>query len=412
MKKILFSMLAMLAVASTAFGIGDNAITVSDITLSNSGNPSALLVNINLTEKSSAKGMAFSIDLPAGVVFVTEGEKPVCHTGSMWGVPPTLNLKSSSSLTLTCASSDYIKGSKGLLYAFKIKATSPSSFTDGQTLIGGRIYDVSASISGAPVNLSKSNFNITITSCDVVLDENSPFAPETTGDDKVKILVKRTLTKDQWSTICLPFAIKSVDFASKFGTGVKLATFDSYSSDDNFETMSINFVELKTEGNLTTGDVFLIKPSIDVTQFTYNAKVTRTSAPTKLYDVEEYDEDEGDNVEVEKGKFIGTYVADIYVPENDMFISDNSFYYSIGTSKIKGFRGYFWFKDKLKNTSAARAFISIGGDDATNIQAAKFSMIENGKVYTVSGQYVGENIDIKRLPKGVYIVDGVKVVNE
>ena len=39
-------------------------------------------------------------------------------------------------------------------------------------------------------------------------------------------------------------------------------------------------------------------------------------------------------------------------------------------------------------------------------------MIENGKVYTVSGQYVGENIDIKRLPKGVYIVDGVKVVNE
>lgn len=407
MKKILFSMLAMLTVASTAFGIGDNAITVSDITLSNSGNPSALLVNINLTEKSSAKGMDFSIDLPAGVEFVTGSNgKPVYQTGSMWGVQPTLNLSESKrSLTVACASSESITGSKGLLYAFKVKKTGTVSE------LTGSIHNVSASIKGSLVYLDGSDFNITLTSCDVVLDENSPFAPETTGDDIVNILVKRTLTKDQWSTICLPFAIKSDDFASRFGTGVKLATFDSYSSDDNFETMSINFVE-KTEGNLTTGDVFLIKPSIDVTQFTYNAKVTKTSAPTKLYDVEEYDEDEGDKVKVEKGKFIGTYVADIYVPENDMFISDNSFYYSIGTSKIKGFRGYFWFKDKLKDTSAARAFISIGGDDATNIQAAKFSMIENGKVYTVSGQYVGENIDIKRLPKGVYIVDGVKVVNE
>lgn len=399
MKKILFSMLAMLTVASTAFGIGDNAITVSDITLSNSGNPSALLVNINLTEKSSAKGMAFSIDLPAGVEFVTEGEKPVCHTGSMWGVPPTLNLKSSSSLTLTCASSDYIKGSKGLLYAFKIKATSPSSFTNGQTLIGGRIYDVSASISGAPVNLSKSNFNITITSCDVVLDENSPFAPEKTPSNvsNVNILVKRTLTANQWSTICLPFTISENDLEDIFGEGVQLAEFDSYSSDDEFETMSVNFNsytdDLKAKG------VYLIKTSQNITQITYSGRVIRNDA----YTVESEEED---------GKFIGTYVADTYVPRDDMFISDNSFYYSIGTSKIKGFRGYFDFDDKLKDTSAARAFISIGGDDAANIQAAKFSMIENGKVYTVSGQYVGENIDIKRLPKGVYIVDGVKVVNE
>ena len=396
MKKILFSMLAMLTVASTAFGIGDNAITVSNITLSNSGNPSALLVNINLTEKSSAKGMEFSIDLPAGVEFVTEGEKPVCHTGSMWGVPPTLNLKSSSSLTLTCASSDYIKGSKGLLYAFKIKATSPSSFTDGQTLTGGRIYDVSASISGAPVNLSGSKFKITITSCDVVLDENSPFDHEITPSN-VNILVKRTLTANQWSTICLPFTISEKDLEDIFGEGVQLAEFDSYSSDDEFETMSVNFNsytdDLKAKG------VYLIKTSQNITQIKYSGRVIRNDA----YTVEN---------EEENGKFIGTYVADTYVPRDDMFISDNSFYYSIGTSKIKGFRGYFDFDDKLKDTSAARAFISIGGEDATNIQAAKFSMIENGKVYTVSGQYVGENIDIKRLPKGVYIVDGVKVVNE
>ena len=369
MKKILFSMLAMLTVASTAFGIGDNAITVSNITLSNSGNPSALLVNINLTEKSSAKGMEFSIDLPAGVVFVTEGEKPVCHTGSMWGVPPTLNL---------------------------IKATSPSSFTDGQTLTGGHIYGVSASINGAPVNLSESNFNITITSCDVVLDENSPFAPEKTPSN-VNILVKRTLTANQWSTICLPFTISEKDLEDIFGEGVQLAEFDSYSSDDEFETMSVNFNsytdDLKAKG------VYLIKTSQNITQIKYSGRVIRNDA----YTVEN---------EEENGKFIGTYVADTYVPRDDMFISDNSFYYSIGTSKIKGFRGYFDFDDKLKDTSAARAFISIGGEDATNIQAAKFSMIENGKVYTVSGQYVGENIDIKRLPKGVYIVDGVKVVNE
>lgn len=407
MKKILFSMLAMLTVASTAFGIGDNAITVSNITLSNSGNPSALLVNINLTEKSSAKGMEFSIDLPAGVVFVTEGEKPVCHTGSMWGVPPTLNLKSSSSLTLTCASSDYIKGSKGLLYAFKIKATSPSSFTDGQTLTGGHIYGVSASINGAPVNLSESNFNITITSCDVVLDENSPFAPESTSGD-VSILVKRTIKAGDWSTFCLPFNIDWVTFKSIFGANVQLAEFADYRSEDEFETMSINFIPTDTEDEygFVGNWPYLIKTSKNLESFEITETIEVEDDVLATWDVG------SGNKKKPYGKFIGTYVADIYVPENDMFISDNSFYYSRGTSKIKGFRGYFWFYDKLKDTSAARAFISIGGDDATNIQAAKFSMIENGKVYTVSGQYVGENIDIKRLPKGVYIVDGVKVVNE
>ena len=403
MKKILFSMLAMLAVASTAFGIGDNAITVSDITLSNSGNPSALLVNINLTEKSSAKGMDFSIDLPAGVEFVTGSNgKPVYQTGSMWGVQPTLNLSESKrSLTVACASSESITGSKGLLYAFKVKKTGTVSE------LTGSIHNVSASIKGSLVYLDGSDFNITLTSCDVVLDENSPFAPESTSGD-VSILVKRTIKAGDWSTFCLPFDIDWETFKTIFGANVQLAEFVNYSSEDEFETMSINFKPTDTEDKygFVGNWPYLIKTSKNLESF----EITKTIEVED--DVLATWDDVSGNKKKTYGKFIGTYVADIYVPENDMFISDNSFYYSRGTSKIKGFRGYFWFYDKLKDTSAARAFISIGGDDATNIQAAKFSMIENGKVYTVSGQYVGENIDIKRLPKGVYIVDGVKVVNE
>ena len=37
---------------------------------------------------------------------------------------------------------------------------------------------------------------------------------------------------------------------------------------------------------------------------------------------------------------------------------------------------------------------------------------KTGKVYSVSGQYMGENVDLKSLPKGIYIVDGNKVVNK
>ena len=404
MKKIFISMLAMLAFSSTAFG--DNLITVNDFTVS-SVSKTALVVNINLDEKSSAKSMLFTLSLPAGLEFVTSEGKPVYKSGSMFDVKPTLNIEEGK-LKVAIASSDYIQGSKGMLIAFQIQPSSSFSASKGDVLTGGAVTDVSASIKGSLVDLDDDGFKVTVTDC-IVLDENSPFDPETTTA-KVNILVKRTIKKDQWSTICLPFSIPSASLESVFGAGVKLAEFSGYTYDENLETISVDFTT--STGALSYSKVFLIKTPQDITQFEVNAKVNSTSASSVEYKALEWDDDEGDDVLVKKGEFIGTYVADTYVPGDDLFISGNQFYYSTGKTKIKGFRGYFWFKDKLKSNSTARAFFNIDGEGTTKIQNAQISKNETGKVYSISGRYMGENVNMKSLPKGVYVVDGVKIINK
>ena len=37
-------------------------------------------------------------------------------------------------------------------------------------------------------------------------------------------------------------------------------------------------------------------------------------------------------------------------------------------------------------------------------------MKRKSDVYTIQGQYVGHDVDMKKLPSGIYIIDGKKMV--
>ena len=99
------------------------------------------------------------------------------------------------------------------------------------------------------------------------------------------------------------------------------------------------------------------------------------------------------------------------IPSNNLFISDDKFYYSTGKTKEKAFRGYFNVKELL-NPSNARIILNINGNDgeSTKIDARTMEAIETGKVYNMAGQCVGEGEDLNRLPKGIYIVNGKKII--
>ena len=80
---------------------------------------------------------------------------------------------------------------------------------------------------------------------------------------------------------------------------------------------------------------------------------------------------------------------------------------------MKGYRAYFEFQNIIKNPTSAstRAFINFG-DGTTGIRNAKLEGEETGKVFSMTGQYMGERESLKSLPKGVYIIDGKKVINK
>jgi len=50
----------------------------------------------------------------------------------------------------------------------------------------------------------------------------------------------------------------------------------------------------------------------------------------------------------------------------------------------------------------------VDGDPAS-VYGVPF-VLQSGNVYTIQGQYVGHGVDMEQLPKGVYIVDGKKVL--
>ena len=237
-------------------------------------------------------------------------------------------------------------------------------------------------------------------------------------------IVTRTLKAGNWSTICLPFAMTTDEMEKAFGDNVALADFVNYETneveadDDPITNITVNF------SNVTSGieanHPYIIKTSKNVENFTVSGK---TLSPDEEGSVKEYTE----RIKVGKvwidyvyGSFKGTlhngvdikpYVdAETSETMYPLFLSGNKFWYaSESTKPLKGFRGYFVFLDKLDDIASANIGIMID-NEADYIEGISTSQVANGAVYTISGMYVGKDIDLNKLPSGIYIVNNKKVV--
>ena len=242
----------------------------------------------------------------------------------------------------------------------------------------------------------------------VILDETSTTMPVAATD--VIAVVKRTIKANEWSTICLPFAMTEEQCKEAFGQGVKIADFkgteSEYDDDDNVVGIKANFQSVTS---MEDNHPYIIKVEENVTEFTINGV--------------DIDPDEGACIEFDNGKtgarrvvysgFYCTYVANTTLDEFTLFLNDNKFYYSAGKTKMKAFRAFFEFYDILTdvedNAGAKIAFL-VDNTPASIEGLATNGTISNGAVYTVGGQLIGRNVDERQLKKGVYIRDGKKFV--
>ena len=238
----------------------------------------------------------------------------------------------------------------------------------------------------------------------IVLNENSTTAPAA-SDGAVDVLVNRTIYANQWSTICLPFAMTAEQIAAAFGSEVtvELGDFKGYTvtEDDNEDVVgiTINFDEATA---IEANHPYIIKVSAPVTQFTVDGV---TIAPS-------------DNPRVSFGTnkkpkdFIGTFVADYdfynaakYTP---LFLSGNKIYYATeNTQHIMAFRAFFDFVDELSDigSSASRVTMSFN-DEATGIAERNARLDGDGsdRTYTLQG------LPVSTPRKGLYIREGKKVI--
>ena len=236
-----------------------------------------------------------------------------------------------------------------------------------------------------------------------VLDENSTTVPASAAN--VDVRVKRTINANEWSTICLPFAMTEPQVKEAFGDDVQLADFagaeSEYDESDNVVTITANFTDVQ---QVEANRPYIIKVSTAITEFTVDGVDIAPSDELSV-DRDELKEKIGGRWYYFYNSFIGTYIANTEVPENGLFLNGNKFWYSTGLTKMKAFRAYFDFIDILTEVADASGVkIWVDYDDATGIEDLNADLNLNNAIYNMAGQRVGKDY------KGIVIENGKKVI--
>ena len=412
MKKKIFTLLALFACVLSASAQTTSTLAVKDAYVL-SGGTGTINLELNNPDETYV-GYSFTLTLPAGIVpqiemkdlldAETETTKPTEVVKADMGTRHAATHALRTNITVNgdgtrtigfvvlSGSSDIIKDKSGVLMQIYVETTLAASSTP----LAGKISNAKFSNGVSDAEPADVDFNIIVTD-KVILDEESTVLPvEQTGVD---VLVKRTIKKDVWNTICLPFAMTKSQYESAFGSGVKIAQLATTNgiTNDGAGNYKIKFNDLKGK-DMVANTPYLIKPATDCSEFTVaSVNVAPVETPKRVCN--ELDEDS--EIIGTLGTMFGTLKSGIVIPKDYLFLSDNKFYYSTGATTIKGFRAYIQIKG-FTSSSSAPEFVVDG--ETTNIEGLQI-ITDDGQLYNLKGQKVDNPTQ-----KGVYIQNGKKVV--
>lgn len=412
MKRLFLSLLTILAFGSVCA----DEVTISDVQIMQ-GKSGNMEVQLKIDTDTYYRELQFDLYLPENIIVESVTEDGVTQPAGVAGEAASKHTLSSNyiqedepqSVRYTLINTKGVAITEGVVVI--IPLTSSETLKVGDKLTAS-IKNVVLS-TGAPgdtheqIEYKEIPFNIEIIEDRITLDENSTEVPGTYTNQNVKVL--RTINANEWSTICLPFAMTADQVKDAFGEDVLFADFTGYeatSDGSNVTAINVKFNSLNaTSEGLIANHPCLIKVSKAVTEFIVNG-------------VDVVPEDNPTIAAVERTKkqwseLIGNYTAEKVLGEDGcvLFLSGGKFYYTNGKSKMKAYRAYFDFYDELEDkTVGASAKIGFSVDDVTDgIDGLRTSIPAEG-IYDLSGRKIKvEGDDLSRLPKGVYIVDGKKV---
>ena len=215
-----------------------------------------------------------------------------------------------------------------------------------------------------------------------VIDEGEAFVSPKQDMHDVAVRLNRTLTSGHWNTFAVPFDIES--------ESLKDAQIAKFTGKMEGSTMIFENGQTRIEA----GTPYLVKWEVkNPTYESVTLKATKAqtvSSADKLY------------------SFVATYgPAILALDKTERCLgSDGNLYYPTGAegqaNRLKGLRAYY----RVPATAGTKiAFF----DETTGIALPKEqSQPCQFKVYNLNGQYLGNSLN--GLPKGLYIVNGRKVI--
>lgn len=193
-----------------------------------------------------------------------------------------------------------------------------------------------------------------------------------------------------WNPIILPFAVSADELQTKLGDGYEVAAFNGDEMDEN-GNVTLKFT--KQEAMEANTPYLLYAPNAISTELAFDG--------VQIVDVTNAGEVSGTNF-----TFVGNYkkyakgespiVAGDYIMSGGKLVPSAS-----GRNAIKAFRSYL---KKTTQNEVKSITITIDGENTTGIQTIEMRESTTEGIYNLQGQKVNQ------AQKGVYIVNGKKVV--
>ena len=256
----------------------------------------------------------------------------------------------------------------------------------------------------------------------VLLDEENEAMTVTLADlngKQTNLKMRRTLKKDNWNTICLPYSLSTGEISTLFGSGTKVEAFSDLQYNSDTKTYTLKFTAA-TE--MIAGTPYLIKPStadadnifdikdkmITCTSETYvptgkSQNVTTSLGTTSLTMQGEYNHRMISPDEATDGKTL-------YV------ISGDKIYYVNSDVEMKGFRCYFVAEESTTGSAEegsgtvgssmfSNACVLHSDGSSTDLRLIKADATGEGDaVYDLIGRQRDEQT------KGIVIENGKKII--
>ena len=383
----------MILLAAMLVGMAGRAadeVTVADVTVPQGGQ-ATVSISLANPDKSYTAGQML-LTLPEGVTAVLNGSgDPITAKGERiastnHAIGATHLEDGTDQFTVFSISSDAIPGTEGTLFTITVSASSDAVVG---TVLEGRLESIEMTTTdAAPIPFNNQTFNITIGENRIVLDEAATTEPAAETDANVR--VRRTIKAGEWSTICLPFSMTAGQVTEAFGADVKIGDFKGCDVDDETGNVKVKFSEVTA---MEANHPYIIKVGTDVAEFTVDGvDIEPDDAEVKL-----------DKSGRRYNSFIGNYVSGTVLEDGTMFLSGNSFNFSSGQTKIKGFRGYFDFA--AADVYYEARFILAFDNDVTGVsEIERLGNEEMERLFGLGGQRVSKP------GKGVYVRGGKKVI--
>ena len=379
MKKITLCLMACLGFISTA--VNAQKISVAPVEVL-PGTTASFTLSLSEGKADTYKSLQFDAKFPAG--FNTVATDKETNTDVWPGSSATVNTVDADGVVTVPISSSKAIANAEVDDLVTINFSVASSVTTGT-------YQITLSKIAFGYGFTDKDYAPDVT-FDVkvvdrlTLDEESTTAPAAT-DNPVKLLVKRTIKANTWSTICLPFEMSLEDWQSAFGTDAKIHRLSGYQKVG--DAIKVKFGSA-LQDKMVANRPYVIKTSKDIKEFNVTAQIKSGTGKDKKVDQDDED--------IVLAYMQGTFKAGTEVPQDHLFVNSGKFYYSDGTFKSKAFRAYFWFADKLASSRIIMSF----DDETTGIK--DLNVTDNDKVFDLQGR------NVKTPAKGVYIKGGKKVL--